>query len=309
MSCQIQGEDQSREGSFGWKWAHRMSEIFTWPGSMWDVLASRCCELGAAGELWGGLGCVLVPAVWTLEVFSRTTGGLLWRQKRSFYRSFTRVLNLLLNVKPAGVNFNSMLEYVLTCRDHMGFPLHSWQEVGQDRWSHLQMHQVHRQNCCNKNYLIIQQPKQGDFKEISHVFLNFRMKNELFLSIITENGLIKWQTCHLFGTSCWGLKLLRSSWGSAAETYWWAGESDGESWVWAAVRRWSSKICSGSGSGCKVPLSVCNCTLSAGSSTSRAWWRKGTDMGSLEINVMCTALIRKILKYITGTVTEKLLEM
>lgn len=80
--------DQSREGSFRGEWAHMMSEIFTCSFSMWDALASQCCELGAAGELGGGLGCVLVPAVWTLEVFSRTIGGLLWRQKRRLYQEF-----------------------------------------------------------------------------------------------------------------------------------------------------------------------------------------------------------------------------
>lgn len=57
---------------------------FTWSFSMWDVLASLCCELGAAGELGAGSGWVLVPAVWTLEVFSRTIGGLLWKQKGPF---------------------------------------------------------------------------------------------------------------------------------------------------------------------------------------------------------------------------------
>lgn len=143
---------------------------------MWDVLASRCCELGAAGELGGGLGCVLVPAVWTLEVFSTTTGGLLWRQKRPFYQRFTRVLNLTVNITPAGVNFKSVLEYVLTCRSHhMGFPLHSWQEVGQDHWSQLQMRQGHCQKCCNKNNLIIQQPKQM----ILNIFLMFSKTLEL----------------------------------------------------------------------------------------------------------------------------------
>lgn len=76
----------------------------------------------------------------------------------------------ILNINPAGVNFNSMLELVPTCRDHMGFPLRSWQEVAQDHWSQLQMHQLHHQKCCNKNYWIIQQPKQGDFKQISNIF-------------------------------------------------------------------------------------------------------------------------------------------
>lgn len=132
-----------------WKAAHMMAEIFTCSFIMWDVLASRCCELGAAGELGGGLGCV--PAVWTLEVFSRTIGGLLWGPKRPFYRRFARVLYLILNIKAAGVNFKSVLVYVHTCRDHTGFPLHSWRELGPDHWSQRQMHQVHPQKCCNKN--------------------------------------------------------------------------------------------------------------------------------------------------------------
>lgn len=67
------------------KIVHVVSEILTSSFSMWDVLASRCCEPWLAGELGGGSLWILVPVVWTLEVFSRTTGGLLCGQKQALF--------------------------------------------------------------------------------------------------------------------------------------------------------------------------------------------------------------------------------
>lgn len=69
------------------KIVHAVSEMLTCSFSMCDVLASRCCVLGLAGELRGGSVWVLVPAVWTLDVFSRIIGGLLRGQRKSPVRA------------------------------------------------------------------------------------------------------------------------------------------------------------------------------------------------------------------------------
>lgn len=82
-SCQTQGGRSALGGLLGW------TQLTPCAGfTLWDVLASLCCELGAAGELGGGSDWLLVPVVWTLEVFSRTIGGLLWEQDGAFSLMF-----------------------------------------------------------------------------------------------------------------------------------------------------------------------------------------------------------------------------
>lgn len=93
--------------------------------TLWEVLASLCGELGAAGELGGGSGWLLVPAVWTLEVFSRTIGGLLWEPEGAFHSGSS--FHSKAKIQPED------LKSRLTCRRHKGFPPHSWQEGGRDQ--------------------------------------------------------------------------------------------------------------------------------------------------------------------------------
>lgn len=93
--------------------------------TLWEVLASLCGELGAAGELGGGSGWLLVPAVCTLEVFSRTIGGLLREQEGAFHSA--SLFHSKAKIQPED------LKSRLTCRRHKGFPPHSWQEGGRDQ--------------------------------------------------------------------------------------------------------------------------------------------------------------------------------
>lgn len=93
--------------------------------TLWEVLASLCGELGAAGELGGGSGWLLVPAVWTLEVFSRTIGGLLREPEGAFHSG--SLFHSKAKIQPED------LKSRLTCRRHKGFPPHSWQEGGRDQ--------------------------------------------------------------------------------------------------------------------------------------------------------------------------------
>lgn len=104
-----------------------------------DVLESKCRLPGPAAGVRGGSVCVLVPAVWTLEMFSKIVGGLLWGEGRKLWARPS-------DQSPADKYSKTVWERIFlarpTCQYHMGFShLHSQLEACRLQSSQLQLHQ------------------------------------------------------------------------------------------------------------------------------------------------------------------------
>lgn len=149
-SCQIRGRRSEQGGLLldenQLTWWRRSLLALSSCGTRWRPGAASWEQPESSGEGWGAF---LQCERWKCspEQLEDCFGD----QRDHFIGNSLVFFNLLLNIKAAGVNLKSVLVYVLTCRDHTGFPLHSWRELGPDHWSQLQMHQVHPQKCCNKN--------------------------------------------------------------------------------------------------------------------------------------------------------------
>lgn len=197
---------------------------------MCDALASRCWPAGwpSAGSVW-----LLVPAVWALDVFSRTTGRLLWED--CFFIFLHCQSQTFINI------------FQPTDRYCIGYSLFRHSQGGASQCQGLQVQplQMHHLKHWNKKRLI------KYFFTLCFLFckksLIDQKKHTVWLKVMKN---------HLLRVSSPMSEMPGLSFSSKPET--WSGDWRREPESWSSVMRVSwrgfSLLCSGSGS--EIPLST-----------------------------------------------------